>query len=106
MIWFSQIACNHSMEITVTETTPTMKGTTYETRYLYTGFGRVNEHEKTLEVLQKKDGKIIFFTRPFMLHVLSRVYHVELARVTIYSSNPRMWSEEVDGVTFFMQPSN
>lgn len=95
------------MEVTLSETVPTkyakMKGTVYETRYVYTGFGRFNEHEKTLEVFQREeDGRTTFFTRPYVLSVVSRVYHVEYARVTLYSVEPRVWSEDVGGsVSFF-----
>jgi hypothetical protein len=84
-----------------------MRGLTYETRYLYTGFGRYNEHEKTLEVFHRdKDGKTTFFSRPFVLQVLSRVYHTELVRVTVYSNNPRIWTEDVGEGNLFFQLTN
>ena len=84
-----------------------MRGTTYETRYLYTGFGRYNEHEKTLEVFQRSDdGQTTFFTRPYDLKVLSRVYHTEHVRVTLYSSKPRIWTEDVGEGTLFFQLSD
>jgi hypothetical protein len=84
-----------------------MRGLTYETRYLYTGFGRYNEHEKTLEVFQRdKDGKTTFFSRPFVLQVLSRVYHTELVRVNVYSNNPRIWTEDVGEGNLFFQLTN
>jgi len=99
------------MEVTLSETVPAkyakMKGTVYETRYVYTGFGRFNEHEKTLEVFQREeDGRTTFFTRPYVLSVVSRVYHVEHARVTLYSAEPRIWSEDVDGKVCFFSSSN
>jgi hypothetical protein len=80
------------------------KGTTYETRYLYTGFGRFNEFEKTLETIQdNNDGTYDFFSRPHTAGVFSRVYNVELVRITLYSVCPRIWSETVFGETFFFQ---
>jgi hypothetical protein len=96
------------MKITISDTVPapysTQKGTTYETRYLYTGFGRYNEHEKTLEVTQvNSDGTYTFFSRPHQPEVFSRVYHVEPVLLTLYSASPRVWKEEVGGVVFFFQ---
>lgn len=79
-----------------------MKGTTYETRYLYTGFGRFNEYEKTLETIQdNEDGTYDFFSRPHTAGVFSRVYHAELVRITLYSVCPRIWTETLGGETFF-----
>ena len=78
------------------------KGTTYETRYLYTGFGRYNEYEKTLEVIEvKPDGSYTFFSRPHDASVFSRVYHVEAVTLTLYSASPRIWKEEVGPDAFF-----
>lgn len=96
------------MNITISNTVPAVyaaqKGTTYETRYLYTGFGRYNEYEKTLEVTQvNSDGTYTFFTRPHQPVVFSRVYHVEPVTLTLYSASPRVWKEEVGGVVFFFQ---
>ena len=96
------------MKIAILETIPahyaTQKGTTYETRYLYTGFGRYNEHEKTLEVTQvNSDGTYSFFSRPHEAEVFSRIYHVEPVTLTLYSASPRVWKEEVAGVVFFFQ---
>ena len=80
------------------------KGTTYETRYLYTGFGRYNEHEKTLEVIQvENDGTYTFFSRPHEPDVLSRVYHTETVTLTLYSESPRIWKEEVGSDVFFFR---
>ena len=57
------------MKVTLSPIVPpefaSQKGTTYETRYLYTGFGRYNEYEKTLEVIQvNPDSTYDFFSRP------------------------------------------
>jgi len=96
------------MKIAILETIPAkyvnQKGTTYETRYLYTGFGRYNEYEKKLEVLQvNTDGTYSFFSRPHEAEVFSRVYHVEPVTLTLYAASPRVWKEEVMGISFFFQ---
>jgi hypothetical protein len=94
------------MKVTLSPIVPpefaSQKGTTYETRYLYTGFGRYNEYEKTLEVIQvNPDSTYTFFTRPHEPDVLSRVYHVETVTLTLYSVSPRIWKEEVGPDVFF-----
>jgi hypothetical protein len=96
------------MKVAILEKTPEMyanqKGTTYETRYLYTGFGRYNEYEKTLEVVQiDPDGAFSFFSRPFVAEVMSRVYHVEAITITLYSASPRIWKESVGPDSWFFQ---
>lgn len=81
-----------------------IKGTTYETKYFYTGFGRYNEYEKTLEVIQfEADGSCSFFSRPHDPHVFSRVYHSEAVTLTLFSASPRVWKEQVSGDTWFFQ---
>jgi hypothetical protein len=95
------------MEVTITDTIPSeytkTAGKTYETQYLYTGFGRINVYERTLEVFQKHEDKTTFFSRPYDPKVVSRVYHTELVRITLYSESPRVWAEELDGKVFFIQ---
>jgi hypothetical protein len=96
------------MKIAIIEGLPAkyekMKGVTYETRYLYTGFGRYNEFEKTLEVIQfEPDGSCSFFSRPHEAQVFSRVYQTEAVTLTLYSASPRVWKEEVGGYTWFFQ---
>jgi hypothetical protein len=81
-----------------------LKGTTYETKYFYTGFGRYNEYEKTLEAIQlNPDGSCSFFSRPHEPEVFSRVYHMEAVTITLYSASPRVWKEEVGGSMWFFQ---
>jgi hypothetical protein len=93
-----------SISANVPEAYTKQKGETYETRYIYTGFGRYNEHEKTLEVLQvDADESFSFFSRPHKPEVFSRSYHVELATVTLYSESPRVWSEKIGPITHFFQ---
>jgi hypothetical protein len=92
------------MSSTVPEQYKKQKGTTYETRYLYTGFGRYNEHDKTLESIQVDEkGEYDFFSRHQEAQVFSRVYHTELVTITLYSTSPRVWSETVGPVTYFFQ---
>jgi hypothetical protein len=96
------------MKLFITNKVPapysSQKGTTYETRYLYTGFGRYNEFEKTLEVIQvESDESFSFFNRPHVVDVLSRVYHTEPVTLTLYSASPRIWKETVGDVTWFFQ---
>lgn len=96
------------MKLLITNTVPekyaSQKGTTYETRYLYTGFGRYNEFEKTLEVIQlDPDETFTFFTRPYVAEVFSRVYHVEPVTLTLYSACPRIWKETVGCDAWFFQ---
>jgi len=94
------------MKLFITNKVPapysSQKGTTYETRYLYTGFGRYNEFEKTLEVIQvESDESFSFFSRPHVVEVLSRVYHTEPVTLTLFSASPRIWKETVGDVTWF-----
>jgi hypothetical protein len=96
------------MKLFITNKVPapysSQKGTTYETRYLYTGFGRYNEFEKTLEAIQvESDETFSFFSRPYVIEVLSRVYHTDPVTLTLYSASPRIWKETVGDVTWFFQ---
>lgn len=94
------------MEIKITEEKPTWAdgaGTQYETRFLYTGNGRINTHTKTYEVFQN-DSCIFLFERPFAGGVVSRVYDAEMATVTEYSKIPRRWKEETPtGTQYFAE---
>jgi hypothetical protein len=99
------------MKVTLSPIVPpefaSQKGTTYETRYLYTGFGRYNEYEKTLEVIEvNPDSTYTFFSRPHTGEVFSRVYHVETVTLTLYSVSPRIWKEEVGPDVFFFRSDN
>lgn len=76
---------------------------TYETTYLYIGFGRYDTERKTLTKLVEDDGVLTMHETPFDASVFPRAYHAEPVRVTIYSDSPRMWSETVDDQTFVFQ---
>ena len=78
---------------------------TYETKYVYTGFGKYDTERKKLIVMKKKDGKIFITETDYTPHVISRGYYTELVRVTVYSENPKIWKEELSPseVYFFKQ---
>uniref|UniRef100_A0A6C0J4Y2 Uncharacterized protein n=1 Tax=viral metagenome TaxID=1070528 RepID=A0A6C0J4Y2_9ZZZZ len=81
-------------------------GKTYETIFLYTGFGRVNTHDNLLQTILPTTTKNRMYIkeRPLVPGLLSRVYHSEMVRMTIYSEHPRVWSEEVNpGQVFFFR---
>jgi hypothetical protein len=76
----------------------------YETVYLYVGFGRYDTERKTLsKLIENPDGSFDMTEAPFAASIFPRSYHAELARVTVYSETPRMWSETVDDQTFVFQ---
>jgi hypothetical protein len=67
---------------------------TYETKYIYTGMGWFNSAKKTLCKLVERDGELFYNESPWNGSILSRGYHTELVRVTIYRESPRVWKEE------------
>jgi len=86
----------------VPEKYESQKGKTYETRFIYTGLGRYNEHIQCMEWIEvHPDGSHSFSIKSYTLEVLSRAYHVEHARVTVYSESPRVWKEEIGSDCFF-----
>lgn len=86
----------------VPEKYESQKGKTYETRFIYTGLGRYNEHIQCMEWIEvDPDGSHSFSIKSYTLEVLSRAYHVEHARVTVYSESPRVWKEEIGSDCFF-----
>jgi hypothetical protein len=76
---------------------------TYETTFLSMGFGRYDTERKTVTKLIETDGILTFQETPFEASIFPRAYHAEMARVTIYSDSPRVWSETVDDQTFVFQ---
>ena len=96
------------MEIQITrEVPPEYKqkaGKTYETKYMYTGYSRYDTVRKTLAQIVEQDGRFLYTESPCTDTVFSRVYSVELVRVTIYSDSPKVWKEELaPGEVFFYQ---
>jgi hypothetical protein len=94
------------MEINVTATPPSWaswKGQSYDTKFLYTGFGRIDTTSKRYQCFEP--GTPFRLTeRPFKSGVVSRVYSTELATITEYSKSPRLWKEETpSGTQFFAE---
>ena len=93
------------MELKITPDKPTWASqpeTTYETRFLYTGNGRINTHTKLYQVFQL-GPPITLHERPFPGGVVSRSYSVEYATVTEYSQTPRRWKEETPTSTQYFE---
>lgn len=68
---------------------------TYETKYIYTGFSRYDTEAKILSTLKVTgSGKILYSQRDYS-GSFSKSYSTELVRVTVYSENPKAWSEEL-----------
>ena len=99
------------MEITVDTKVPKefekMAGMTYETRFIYTGYSRLDTEKNILSRLKvASDNRILYSESDFPTGcVLPRAYHTEHARVTVYSQSPRIWKEELswDVVYFFRE---
>ena len=93
------------MELKITTDTPewaNAPGTTYETKFIYTGSGRIDTYTKTYQVFQL-GPPIILFERPFDGGVVSRVYSAEFATVTEYSKSPRRWKEYTPDTTQYFE---
>jgi hypothetical protein len=91
------------MELSVTPNPPewaSQQGISYETRFLYTGLGRINTHAKTFQTFQT-GPPLLFFERPFTGGVVSRVYSAEYVTVTEFSKSPRRWKEEAPDSTHY-----
>jgi hypothetical protein len=75
---------------------------TYETRFVYIGFRRYDTHKKTISgFLHTSDGSVTYQEFPTSETVLSRAYHTECVRVTVYSESPRVWTEELSPYDLF-----
>ena len=78
------------MKVSVSNVVPepyaSQKGKTYETRYLYTGFGRYNEYEKTLEVVkfESETSTYSFFSRPYV----EGVFSIAKASMIVFQESP------------------
>lgn len=84
------------MEVEVARQVPPQcpPGSTYETRYIYTGFGWVDVVRKKVMVWKRDvHGRNIIFEMDAP-DVLPRAYHTEHVRVTVFSESPRVWKEE------------
>jgi hypothetical protein len=77
---------------------------TYETTYLYVGFGRYDTERKTLtKLIEQPNGILEVQETPFDASIFPRAYHAEMVRVSVYSESPHLWSETVDDQTFVFQ---
>jgi hypothetical protein len=84
------------MELKITLSPPSWandKGTTYETKFLYTGNGRIDTTAKRYQVFHS-GSPMTLVERPFTSGVVSRCYAAELATITEYSKTPRRWKED------------
>ena len=97
------------MEVKQLSTLPpnlTSSPKTYETRYLYTGFSKYDtEQNKVICMERLPNGNFMIHEAEYKPHAISRVYHTEHVRVTIYQEHPRIWSETLSPheVYFFQQ---
>lgn len=80
---------------------------TYETKYIYIGFRRLNTATNKIQTIEVNPDGTWMFQEEDNLHsgVLSRSYNTELVTITEYSQTPRVWSESIDSeqVYFFRQ---
>ena len=77
----------------------------YETQFLYVGLSRYDTVKKTLSNFNRtEDGKVVYTETPYSGN-LARCYVSEYATVSVYSSNPRVWTEDLgtNDVTAFFQ---
>lgn len=47
------------------------------------------------------NGHLLMKEAHYEPHVISRGFHVEPVRVTVYSENPRVWKEELSPVEIY-----
>lgn len=82
---------------------------TYETRFLSIGFRRYDTEERTISGFRRSpDGSVTYEEFPTQETVFSRVYTTEHVRVTVYSTAPRVWTEEsspYEVLVFVQQPT-
>jgi hypothetical protein len=77
----------------------------YETQFFYVGLSRYDIVKHMLSNFSRKeDGNVIYTETPYNGN-LARCYTSEFATVSIYSSNPRVWTEDtgVDGYNAFIE---
>jgi hypothetical protein len=81
------------------------QGTIYETRYLYTGFSRYDIERLVFSKIEKRGDKFFYHEVEMVEDCFPRSYHVEHVRVTVYSTSPRVWVEELspDNLYFFRE---
>ena len=78
------------------------QGQTYETLYIYTGYGKYDTERKVLMTMERlPNGNLRMKEAVYDPKVISRAFHSEMVRVTVYSENPRMWKEEISPVEIY-----
>jgi hypothetical protein len=78
----------------------------YETRYIYTGFGKYDtEQHKLISMRKLENGNFEITEINYDPQIISRGYHTEHVRVDIYSEQPRIWTENLSPyeVYYFQQ---
>ncbi len=97
------------MEIAIRTTLPpewsSKSGKSYDTKFVYVGFSRYDTEKKVLSKIVKRSNGTLHYTEGPCGTTFSRGYHTELARVTLYSESPRVWSEELspECIYYFVQ---
>lgn len=81
--------------------------TTYETRYLYTGFSRYDVEKMVFSKIEKRGDTFYYHEIEMTEDCFPRAYHVEHVRVSVYSTSPKVWVEELspDNLYFFEERS-
>ena len=77
----------------------------YETQFLYVGLSRYDTTKCTLSNFNRtQDGKVVYNESPYKGN-LGRCYVSEFATVSVYSLNPKVWTEDlgVNDITAFIQ---
>jgi hypothetical protein len=78
--------------------------TTYETEFLYTGFGRINILKKEYQQMTHiQNGVLELFVQPYIEGSIHKVYHTELARIHQYSETE--WVEFVQDTVHTFTPT-
>jgi hypothetical protein len=67
----------------------------YETQFFYVGLSRYDTTKKTLSnIVRMPDGTTLYTETPYEGN-LARCYVTEYATITVYSTNPRVWVEDM-----------
>lgn len=67
----------------------------YETQFLYVGVSRYDTVKKTLSNFVRTEEDKAFYTETPYSGNLARCYVSEFATVSVYSTNPRVWTEDL-----------
>lgn len=67
----------------------------YETQFLYVGLSRYDTVKKTLSNISRtQEGKAYYTETPYDGN-LARCYVSEFVTVSVYSTSPRVWTEDL-----------